>query len=79
MIDEQLPGINFKTFFLTLDKTWQSGNTNYLMACDPYKEDGEDSFSAVLKYNPKKEFTIRKVKGFNRVVHIGWSYIIEKV
>ena len=32
-----------------------------------------------VETKPKKEYGIKKIKGFNRVVNIGWSYIIEKL
>ena len=37
------------------------------------------SFGAIIKTKPKKEYGIKKIKGFNRVVNIGWSYITEKI
>ena len=36
-------------------------------------------FSAKIKTKPKKEYGIKKIKGFERVVNIGWSYIIERI
>lgn len=36
-------------------------------------------FSAQIKTKHKKEYGIKKIKGFKRVVNIGWSYIIERV
>ena len=38
-----------------------------------------DLFSAQIKTKPKKGYGIKKIKGFNRVVNIGWSYIIKKL
>ena len=57
-----------QTFTLVFDKEY------YLGGFDP-----SVSFSAQIKTKPKKEYGIKKIKGFNRVVNIGWSYIIERV
>ncbi len=63
-----------QTFTLVFDKEY------YLGGFDPYDKDSvSQSFSAQIKTKPKKEYEIKKIKGFNRVVNIGWSYIIEKI
>ena len=63
-----------QTFTLVFDKEY------YLGGFDPYDKDSvSQSFSAKIKIKPKKEYGIKKIKGFNRVVNIGWSYIIEKL
>ena len=63
-----------QTFTLVFDKEFQQGG---------YYVGGFDnsviSFSAQIKTKPKKEYGIKKIKGFNRVVDIGWSYITERV
>ena len=59
-----------QTFTLVFDKEY------YLGGFDPSVS---QSFSAKIKTKPKKEYGIKKIKGFNRVVNIGWSYIIEKL
>ena len=63
-----------QTFTLVFDKEY------YLGGFDPYDKDSvSQSFSVQIKTKPKKEYRIKKIKGFNRVVNIGWSYIIEKI
>ena len=65
---------NKQTFTLVFDKEY------YLGGFDPYDKDSVyQSFSAQIKTKPKKEYGIKKIKGYNRVVNIGWSYIIEKI
>ena len=59
-----------QTFTLVFDKEY------YLGGFDPSVS---QSFGAIIKTKPKKEYRIKKIKGFNRVVNIGWSYIIERV
>ena len=66
---------NRQTFTLVFDKEFQQGDY-YLGGFD---SSVSQSFSAQLKTKPKKEYGIKKIKGFNRVVNIGWSYIIEKI
>ena len=67
-----------QTFTLVFDKEFQQ--VNYIAGFDPYSKDSvSQSFSAQIKTKPKKEYEIKKIKGFNRVVNIGWSYIIEKI
>lgn len=63
-----------QTFTLVFDKEY------YLGGFDPYDKDSVyQSFSAQIKTKPKQQYGIKKIKGFNRVVNIGWSYIIEKL
>ena len=63
-----------QTFTLVFDKEY------YLGGFDPYNKDSvSQSFSAQIKTKPKQQYGIKKIKGFNRVVNIGWSYIIEKL
>ena len=59
-----------QTFTLVFDKEY------YLGGFDPSVS---QSFSAKIKTKPKKEYGIKKIKGYNRVVNIGWSYIIERI
>ena len=67
-----------QTFTLVFGKEFQQGN--YIAGFDPYKEGSvSHSFGAILKTKLKKEYGIKKIKGYNRVVNIGWSYIIERV
>ena len=67
-------GTDKQTFTLVFDKEY------YLGGFDPYdKDSASQSFLAQIKTKPKKEYGIKKIKGFNRVVNIGWSYIIEKL
>ena len=67
-------GTDKQTFTLVFDKEY------YLGRFDPYSKDSvSQSFSAQIKTKPKKEYGIKKIKGYNRVVNIGWSYIIEKL
>ena len=69
---------NRQTFTLVFGKDFQQ--VNYLGGFDPYDKDSvSQSFSAQIKTKPKKEYGIKKIKGYNRVVNIGWSYIIEKI
>lgn len=65
---------NKQTFTLVFDKEFQQGKY-YIGEFDPPIS---QSFSAQIKTKPKKEYGIKKIKGFNRVVNIGWSYMIEK-
>ena len=65
---------NRQTFTLVFGKEFQQGN--YFAGFNPSVS---QSFSAQIKTKPKKEYEIKKIKGFNRVVNIGWSYIIEKL
>ena len=63
-----------QTFTLVFDKEY------YLGGFDSYDKDSVyQSFSAQIKTKPKQQYGIKKIKGFNRVVNIGWSYIIEKL
>lgn len=63
-------GTDKQTFTLVFDKEY------YLGGFDPSVS---QSFSAQIKTKPKQQYGIKKIKGFNRVVNIGWSYIIEKL
>lgn len=38
-----------------------------------------EGFSAQIKTKPKQQYGIKKIKGFNRVINTGWSYIIERI
>ena len=66
---------NRQTFTLVFGKEFQQGKY-YFAGFDPSVS---QSFGAKIKTKPKKEYGIKKIKGFNRVVNIGWSYIIEKI
>lgn len=66
-----------ETFELVFDKNFQQGN--YIIGIDPYKENGSGSLSCMLRSKPIVQYGIKKVKGFNRVVKIGYSYIISKI
>ena len=66
--------VNKQTFTLVFDKEY------YLGGFDPYNKDSfSQSFSAKIKTKPKKEYGIKKIKGFNREINTGWSYIIERI
>ena len=66
--------VNKQTFTLVFDKEY------YIAGFDPYNKDSvSQSFSAQIKTKPKQQYGIKKIKGYNRVVNIGWSYIIEKI
>ena len=70
--------VNKQTFTLVFEKEFQQ--VNYIAGFDPYNKDSvSQPFSAQIKTKPKKEYGIKNIKGFNRVVNIGWSYIIEKI
>lgn len=70
--------VNKQTFTLVFEKEFQQ--VNYIAGFDPYNKDSvSQSFSAQIKTKPKKGYGIKKIKGFNRVINIGWSYIIEKL
>ena len=67
-------GTDKQTFTLVFDKE------HYLGGFDPYNKDSvSQSFGAIIKTKPKKEYGIKKIKGFNRVINTGWSYIIERI
>ena len=70
--------VNKQTFTLVFEKEFQQ--VNYIAGFDPYDTDSvSQSFGAIIKTKPKQQYGIKKIKGFNRVVNIGWSYIIEKL
>lgn len=64
-----------EVFKLVFSKKFQQGNC--IGGFDPYDENSISQFFSA-KTKPKKEYGIRKIRGFNRVVEIGWSHIIEK-
>ena len=67
-----------QTFTLVFGKEFQQ--ERYIAGFDPYdSESTSKSFVATVKSKPKIEYKIKKIKGFNRVVNIGWSYIIERI
>ena len=66
--------VNKQTFTLVFEKEFQQ--VNYIAGFDPSVS---QSFGAIIKTKPKKGHGIKKIKGYNRVVNIGWSYIIERV
>lgn len=61
----------------TIDLTKDFKSNKYIAGFDPY--DDSVSLATVLMTKPKQQYGIKKIKGFNRVVNIGWSYIIERV
>ena len=63
-------GTDNQTFTLVFDKEYYLGG---------FDSSVSQPFSAQIKTKPKKEYGIKKIKGFNRVINIGWSYIIEKI
>ena len=63
-------GTDKQTFTLVFDKEYYIGG---------FDSSVSQSFSAQIKTKPKQQYGIKKIKGFNRVVNIGWSYIIEKI
>ena len=68
-----------QTFTLVFDKEFQQGEY-YIGGFDPYNKDSvSQSFGAIIKTKPKQQYGIKKVKGFNRVINTGWSYIIERI
>ena len=67
-------GTDKQTFTSVFDKEY------YLGGFDPYDKDSvSQSFSAQIKTKPKQQYGIKKIKGFNRVINTGWSYIIERI
>ena len=72
-------GTDKQTFTLVFEKEFQQGEY-YVGGFDPYDKDSvSQSFLAQIKTKPKKEYGIKRIKGFNRVVDIGWSCIIERI
>ena len=63
-------GTDKQTFTLVFDKEYYLGG---------FDSSVSQPFWAQIKTKPKKEYGIKKIKGYNRVVNIGWSYIIEKI
>ena len=61
----------------TIDLTKEFKSNKYIAGFDPY--DDSISMAIVLMTKPKQQYGIKKIKGFNRAVNIGWSYIIEKI
>ena len=68
-------GTDNQTFTVVFGKELQQGEY-YVGGFDPSVS---QSFSAQIKTKPKKEYGLKKRKGYNRVVNIGLSYIIEKI
>ena len=64
-----------QTFTLVFGKEFQQGEY-YIGGFDPSVS---QSFSVQIKTKPKQQYGIKKIKGFNRVINTGWSYIIEKL
>ena len=58
-----------QTFKITL-------NEKYIAGFDPYDENST-SFSVGVMSKPKQQFGIKRIKGFRRVVEVGWSYVVE--
>lgn len=50
----------------------------YIGGIDPY-DDKKVSLSVGVVSVPRKTFAIRKIKGFRRVINIGWHYICKIV
>ena len=68
-------GTDKQTFTLVFDKEFQQGEY-YIGGFDhPVSQ----SFSAQIKTKLKQQYGIKKIKGFNRVINTGWSYIIERI
>ena len=63
-------GTDKQTFTLVFDKEYYLGG---------FDSSVYQSFSAQIKTKPKQQYGIKKIKGFNRVINTGWSYIIEKI
>ena len=72
--NKELPGIDSQTFEIFLDKGWVRGD--YIVGCDPYDENS-NSFSVGVVSTPKKEWGIKKIRGFNRLIELGWTYNVE--
>lgn len=48
------------------------------MGCDPYDENS-NSFSVGVISTPKREWGIKKIRGFKRLIELGWTYTVEIV
>lgn len=70
MESKDLPGIKGQTFKLTLPKD------RYIMGFDSYDEELTSNSIGVVS-NPIQQFGIKRIRGFKRVVSIGWSYVVE--
>lgn len=68
------PGIEGQIFSIRLNKEWQQGK--YIMSCDPYKKNSK-SYSIGITQTPKKVFGVKKIRGFKRVVELGWNYTVK--
>ena len=66
-----------KTFELVFNKEWQQ-NSKYVIGYDHYDKNS-GSFSVGVVSKPKPEFAVKKIKGFKRIVTLGYSYIVEKL
>lgn len=62
---------NNQIFELTL-------NENYISGFDICAKDST-SFSVEVISKPKRQFGIKKIKGFRRVEEIGWSYVTKLI
>ena len=65
----EMIGKDKEIFKLTFD-------SKYIMGYDPYNED-LNPISVGVTSKPKKEWGIKKIRGFKRVVELGWSYNVE--
>lgn len=52
-------------------------NGDYIMGYDPYEENSKSSLGVIS--TPKKEWGIKKIRGFKRVVELGWTYNVKIV
>lgn len=76
MTEKELPGVSKNTFKLVLDKNFKC--EKYIAGFDPYDENSE-SYSLSVVTKPKKQFRVRRVRGFLRIVDIGYSHIVKIV
>ena len=62
---------NNKIFNLVFDES-----THYIGGYDPYDENS-GSFSLGVISTPKREWGIKKIRGFKRLIELGWTYTVE--
>ena len=51
----------------------------YIGGIDPYDDEKASASIGVVLSTPRKTFALRKIKGFRRVINIGWNYIYKIV
>ena len=51
----------------------------YIGGIDPYDDEKASASIGVVLSMPRKTFVLRKVKGFRRVISVGWSHVFKLI